>query len=113
VNQQNDSNGFWKAARFNFCCQILIRLGLWLPDERGGGEIEDHYYIDEIELKKLNLTFNLNQVAFWDEIHIDVVIGCILDDYLTFACGEDGEYKVDGVFVEDTKVSIWLKYNTI
>jgi hypothetical protein len=112
INQQNDNNVFWKAARFNFCCQILVRLGLWLPEERGEGEIYDEYYINPIEMAELGLTFDLNQVAFWDEIHIDVVIGAILEDYLTFACGEDGCYQVDGVFVEDTtKVSlIWLNF---
>ena len=106
INQQNDENGFWKAARFNFCCQILVRLGLWIPEERGGGQIYDGYYVDQLEISDLDLTFNLNQVAFWDEIHIDVVIGAILEDYLTFTCGEDGIYKVDGVFVEEPKVSL-------
>ena len=47
----------------------------------------------------MKLTFNPHQVAFWDEIHIDVVIGTILQDYLTFACDEVGTYKVDRVRV--------------
>ena len=108
VNQQNDDNGFWKAARFNFCCQILVRLGLWIPEEKGGGEIQDEYCVNPIELNDLKLTFQLNQVGFWDEIHIDVVIGAILQDYLTFAYAEDGTYNVDGVYVEKTKVSIMI-----
>ena len=108
VNQQNDDNGFWKAARFNFCCQILVRLGLWIPEEKGGGEIQDEYCVNPIELNDLKLTFQLNQVGFWDEIHIDVVIGAILQDYLTFAYAEDGTYNVDGVFIEKTKVSIMI-----
>ena len=111
VNQQSDENGFWKAARFNFCCQILVRLGLWLPEEKGGGQIYDEYCVNPIEIAELKLTFNLNQVAFWDEIHIDVVIGAILQDYLTFARGEDGTYKVDGVYVEETKVSMLITIN--
>ena len=105
INQQNSQNGFWKAARFNFCCQILVRLGLWIPEEKGGGQIYDEYHVNPIEISNLGLTFNLNQVAFWDEIHIDVVIGAILQDYLTFTCDDDGIYKVDGVFVDEPKVS--------
>ena len=53
----------------------------------------------------MKLTFALNQVEFWGEIHLDVVIGQILDELLTFACDENGVYSVDGVFTEEAKVS--------
>lgn len=108
VNQQNDEHGHWKSARFNYCAQILVRLGLWLPKERRGGVIYDPYYIDPMEIAIFELTFALNQVAFWDEIHMDVVIGQIMDECLTFACDENGVYSVDGVFIEEAKVSLIL-----
>ena len=92
--------------------QLLARIGVKvdsLPlDEE---ELEFRYrlkdeWIDIEKLEELNHTFALEQVAFWDEIHIHQVVGCHKKKNLIVLRNEDGIYDDNGTFKEIKKVRL-------
>lgn len=80
IPQTNKGNLFHRQARYNWFCQLLVRMGQKLPTPEGGEENEFRKrlkpeWVDENKLKSDNLTFVPERVGFWDEIHIYQVVG--------------------------------------
>ena len=65
-------------------------------------QINHIFDIDNLDAK--GHTFELEQVAFWDEIHIYQIAGCHKDKTLVFARNEDGIYDDDGDIPDVKKV---------
>ena len=72
VPQINSNNLIHRQARYNWFCQLLVRMGIDLPYDT-----ESEYrqrlkpeWIDRQKLVDENLIFSTDQVAWWDEIHI-------------------------------------------
>ena len=110
IMQTNIKNLTYRQARYNWLAQLLARMGVDIPDNDGSdvrANLKDEW-IDYRTLKEKGLTFDLDQVAFWDECHIKQVAGTCFDETLVFARDEDGIYDKDTeVDVEaNEKVSI-------
>ena len=97
VMQTNTTNLTYRQARFNWLAQLLARMGGDIPDNDGSdvrNNLKDEW-IDHTILKEKGFTFDLDQVAFWDECHIKQVAGTCFDETLVFARDEDGVYDRD------------------
>ena len=70
-------------------------------------------WVDYDNLKSQGLTFDLAQVAYWDECHIKQVAGTCVDETLVFSRNEDGLYNDDGEIDEEgnQKVSDFHKHH--
>jgi len=78
-------------------------MGKQLPDNETSeyqSRLKDEW-IDYERMKRDNLTFSVNQIAWFDEIHIGQVVGIENDETLIFSRGDDGIYNEDAIFDEN------------
>ena len=92
--QTNENNICHRQARYNWFMQLLARMKVKVDDVNSNEKSEfcerlkdDWIDIDNLDAK--GHTFELEQVAFWDEIHIYQIAGCHKDKTLVFARNED------------------------
>ena len=106
--QTNLKNLVYKQARFNWLAQLLVRMGETLPEncESEFRERLKDEWIDYERLKEEGLTFELSQVAYWDECHVKQVAGTCVDETLVFSRNEDGLYDDDGEIDEENKQKV-------
>lgn len=118
VPQTDENNLLHRQARYNWFCQLLVRMGKEMPLPRNEEESEfrkrlDDKFIDRSELEAKNLTFDLAQVAWWDEIHFHQVGGSDHKSHLIFSRDKDGRYDPNGSFkTQKPKVSV-IHFNLI
>jgi hypothetical protein len=95
ICQTSDQNMTWVKARFQGASQLVIRFGLEYPKNTSGMMVQDSKYISRelIVLKKLTLT--IYQIAWWDEKHIQQIVGDFRDHSYQFGFDEDGKYDRD------------------
>ena len=113
IPQTDSSNLFHRQARYNWFCQLLARMGHEIPTIEGS-EFRNRLkneWIDYDKLKEEGLTFDLEQVAFWDEIHISQVIGCKDDETLIFGRNDNGLYDCDAEIDENERRCKRLRKN--
>ena len=95
--QTDENNTFHQQEKYNWFAQILARLGEIIPPNPNS-EFRSRLRDDFIEYDKLkedNLTFVLEQVAFWDEIHIKQVVGSDVKKVFLFPTNHHGLYDED------------------
>ena len=94
TTQQSDRNLVWKQARFNACSQFIVRFGMEYPEgNTSGAELSDPNIISVEKIKEDNLDLVIEQVAFWDEKHIEQVCGEHRDFTYQFGYDEEGKYS--------------------
>ena len=102
ISQATNSNLHWVRARAQFVAQLLVRLGHDLPPELETTCFHPPTILDEDLLK--DLTLSLNQIVWWDEVHIKQKIGEVLDTVFRFAKNEHNTYDEDGDINEEGMV---------
>ena len=103
VMQSNINNVIYRQARFNWLAQLLARMGGTVPnnDESEFRKRWKDEWIDYDRLKREGHTFELSQVAYWDECHIKQEAGTGVDETLIFSRNEDGLYDDEGEIDEE------------
>jgi hypothetical protein len=62
--KSNIRNGLiWIQARYNACCQLLVRLGVKIPPNSIGAVVTDPAIVDKKVRKEKGLLFNMDQVG--------------------------------------------------
>ena len=103
--QSSNSNLIWVQARFQAASQMIVRFGLEYPEDTAGAKVSDLKYINRDLLEAGGHTFGIHQVAWWDEKHVEQVVGELRDHTLQFGLDEDGIYSPDIIFQITEKVS--------
>ena len=111
IPQTDENNLFHRQARYNWFMQLLARMEVKVDSHPLDEESEyrkrlKDEWIDIEKLKEENFTFALDQVAFWDKIHIYQVVGCHKTKNLIFSRNEDGIYDDKGTFSGVKKVRL-------
>ena len=107
ISQASHNNKHWQQARLNYYAQLVVRFGLPLPVVQPF-KIEHVLVIcDRRLLEKGHLMLSPFQIAWWDEIHLYQVIGCMQDSTLVFPRDSNGVYdpSPDGNYTEKKVVS--------
>lgn len=109
IPQTDENNLLHRQARYNWFMQLLARMGekVDFHPEDDGSEIRDRLKAEWVDIERLrekDLCFVLEQVAFWDEIHIYQVVGCHKDKTLIFTRNEDGIYDDGGTCANTSRV---------
>ena len=108
ISQASNKNKHWQQARLNYFAQLLVRYGLPLPVMEPSFRIEHVLTIcDRRLLEKGHLMLSPFQIAWWDEIHLYQVIGCMQDSTLVFPRDSNGVYdpSPDGKYTGKEVVS--------
>ena len=105
VPQSSNSNVIWVQARFQAASQFIVRFGLDYPGNTSGAKVSNIKYIDRDLLEEGGHTFGIHQVAWWDEKHVEQVVGELRDETCQFGLDEDGIYSPDIIFAITEKVS--------
>ena len=94
VSQASDDREFWKKARLIYCLQYLIRLGEDIAEETIDAlDIDNKMNMNYHILKSESLTIDsIYQIAFWDEVHFQQVVGESCDQYISFPRDDFGVY---------------------
>ena len=92
IHQTSDRNKTWVKARFQAASQLLVRFGLEYPTNTSGMTVQDPKYICKDNIEKNKLTLSIHQIAWWDEKHIQQVVGDFRDHSYQFGFDEDGKY---------------------
>ena len=113
IPQTNQDNIIHKQARYNWICQLLVRMGEKIPSVQNEEDSDfrkrlDDNMVNRERLEDENLTFVPEQVAYWDEIHIYQVVGTNRKKHMIFARDENGIYKKDGGFEHANKKVSYL-----
>jgi hypothetical protein len=95
VHQASNRNLGWKQARFNSCLQLLVRFGLPVPADTSGAVVSDAAHVERTKIIENNLTLSIYQIGWWDEKHIQQVVGDIRDSSYQFGYNEHGIYDPD------------------
>ena len=69
-----------------------MRFGKILPVNRSGASVNDESAISRSRILQENLTLSIFGMSWWDEKHIEQLVGEIKEKKYQFACGEDGVY---------------------
>jgi hypothetical protein len=104
--QSSDANLIWRQARFQSASQMIVRFGLEYPDDTSGATLNDIKYINRHLLEEGGHTCEIFQVAWWDEKHIEQVVGELRDHTCQFGFDENGIYCPEIHFEILEKVSI-------
>lgn len=105
VSQASDDRKFWKQARMGYCCQLHVRLGRRLP-ERAILKLEniaEAFNYEHLKAKGLHIE-SIFGAAYWDEIHLEQVVGEGRESSITFVRNEDGIYDENNGNDENEKV---------
>lgn len=118
IPQTNQNNIIHRQARYNWMCQLLVRMGEKIPSPQNEEESEyrkrlDDDMVNRDRLENENLTFVPEQVAYWDEIHIYQVVGSHRKRHIIFARDEHGIYKKDGSFDYAKRKVSFMNYNSV
>ena len=111
ISQASNRNKHWQQARLNYFAQLLVRYRLPLPVIDPSFRIEHVLTIcDRRLLERENLMLSPSQIAWWDEIHLYQVIGCMQDSTLVFPRDTNGVYdpSITGKYREKDVVSAKL-----
>ena len=105
IQQTNENNLLHRQARYNWFCQILVRMGYTIPPPKNDEEVAfrnrlKDEWIDSNRIKEDGYNFVLEQVGFFDEIHMIQVIGTDKKYQVMFSRNEDGIYDKNGKFEE-------------
>ena len=106
--QQSDKNYIWVKARFQANAQLLARFGIDLPDDTCGMKIQDQAYINQEKLRKAGHDCQVEQIGWWDEKHIEQVVGELKKETYQFGIDEYGVYDPDVEIEVVRKVSSTL-----
>ena len=71
--------------------------------------MSDLKYINRDLLEEGGHTFGIHQVAWWDEKHVEQVVGELRDHTCQFGLDEDGIYSPDIIFAITERVSVEFK----
>jgi hypothetical protein len=106
-----DASCPWAKARPGWTTQLLVRIGnhTFNPDEECNKHLAlsnaPHCY-DAMKLPELSIY----QIAFWDEVHKEQVVGVNGDFTYAFPRDEDGAYTEDGMVAEQA-TRLHMKYS--
>jgi hypothetical protein len=94
----SDENAPWSKARMGWVTQLRVRLGtLTLPDDAPA------------QFKNLP-SLNVTQIAFWDEMHKEQVIGYAGNRSYRFSVDANGKYDPNGKATKEISSISHLKY---
>ena len=100
----SDSNLILVQARFQSTAQLIVRFGIDFPENTSGATVSDLKYINREMLEQDGETFEIHQVAWWDEKHVKQVVGEFKDYSTQFGSDEDGIYCPEIMFEIEQKV---------
>ena len=93
MNQASDSHSAWVKARYNWCLHLLVRLGR-------SDDVAEHLssdssvlplWLDQETLSTQGYTFDVHQIAHFDEVHVKQKYGGHGKFQLRFKRNEVGE----------------------
>ena len=98
IPHTNQNNSIHRQARYNWMCQLLVRMGekILSPSNEEESEYRKRLDNDMVNRERLEnecITFVPEQVAYWDEIHIYQVAGTNRKRHILFARDKNSIYK--------------------
>jgi hypothetical protein len=105
ISQASDNKLFWKQARFNSCSQLLVRFGEEMPIDTNGATVNNVNQIDKELIKRNDLGLSVHQIGWWDEKHIQQVVGEVKQESYEFSLDSNGLYDPNGKPTDKRKVS--------
>jgi hypothetical protein len=106
-----DTSCPWTKACLGWTTQLLLKLGkhTFKPDEECNKNIQHTDTPNCYDAMKLP-DLSIYQIAFWDEVHKEQVVGVNWDFTYAFPRDEQGAYDEDGV-VADQETRLHMKYS--
>ena len=93
-----DPESAWAIARTNWVTQLLVHFE----------KINDNQIADEAFLKDLP-KLSINQIAFWDEMHKEQIVGYMGKKSYLFNCDPNGKYVPHGKIMTDAGSRLHIK----